>query len=108
MIILTYQRVSFLSVTDPDILTGYNIINFDLPYLLNRANVLNLSTFPFLGRLLGVKTKMHETRLSSSAFGTHESKAFTMNGRIIVDMLQVSSRLCCIGMIMKIILDSCT
>ena len=24
---------------DPDILTGYNIINFDLPYLLDRAAV---------------------------------------------------------------------
>ncbi|GJQ12626.1 hypothetical protein GpartN1_g4417.t1 [Galdieria partita] len=84
--------VSFLRVTDPDILTGYNIVNFDLPYLLNRANVLHLSSFPFLGRLIGVMTKMHDTRLSSSAFGTHESKAFTMNGRIIVDMLQILVR----------------
>lgn len=84
--------VSFLAVTDPDILTGYNIVNFDLPYLLNRANVLRLSTFPFLGRLIGIRTKMQDTRLSSSAFGTHESKSFTMNGRVIVDMLQILVR----------------
>lgn len=29
---------------DPDIITGYNIVNFDLPYLLNRANTLKVST----------------------------------------------------------------
>jgi DNA polymerase delta subunit 1 len=29
----------FVCATDPDILTGYNIGNFDIPYLLNRAKV---------------------------------------------------------------------
>ena len=42
---------SFVRVTDPDIITGYNINNFDLPYLLNRANALKSSIFPFLGRI---------------------------------------------------------
>ena len=28
---------------DPDIITGYNIINFDIPYLLNRAKALKVS-----------------------------------------------------------------
>lgn len=37
---------------DPDIITGYNIQNFDLPYLINRASHLNVKTFPFLGRFL--------------------------------------------------------
>eukprot|EP00871_Galdieria_phlegrea_P003137 jgi/Galph1/3824/GphlegSOOS_G2464.1 len=82
--------VSFLLTADPDIMTGYNIVNFDLPYLLNLF--LKISNFPFLGRLSGVLTKMHNTRLSSSAFGTHESKSFTMNGRVIVDMLQILVR----------------
>lgn len=27
---------------DPDIITGYNIINFDIPYLLNRAKALKV------------------------------------------------------------------
>jgi DNA polymerase delta subunit 1 len=30
---------------------GYNISNFDLPYLLNRAKTLKANQFPFLGRL---------------------------------------------------------
>lgn len=27
----------FLKNVDPDIITGYNIVNFDLPYIINRA-----------------------------------------------------------------------
>ena len=41
----------FVNIVDPDIITGYNINNFDIPYLLKRAKTLNLTeTFPFLGR----------------------------------------------------------
>jgi DNA polymerase delta subunit 1 len=29
----------FVCMVDPDIITGYNIANFDIPYLLNRAKV---------------------------------------------------------------------
>lgn len=37
--------------TDPDVIIGYNICNFDLPYLLRRAEVLQIQDFPFWGRL---------------------------------------------------------
>ena len=33
---------SFVVACDPDIVTGYNIANFDFPYLLNRAKVNNI------------------------------------------------------------------
>ena len=33
---LLEQWAEFVRQTDPDIITGYNINNFDLPYLLNR------------------------------------------------------------------------
>ena len=33
----------FVQEVDPDIITGYNIVNFDLPYLLNRAKALKVS-----------------------------------------------------------------
>ncbi|KAF9483487.1 ribonuclease H-like protein [Pholiota conissans] len=42
----------FLEV-DPDVVIGYNITQFDIPYLLNRAQTLNLHEFPFLGRVRG-------------------------------------------------------
>ena len=33
----------FVQDVDPDIITGYNIMNFDIPYLLNRAKALKVS-----------------------------------------------------------------
>jgi DNA polymerase delta subunit 1 len=30
---------AFVTASDPDVITGYNIANFDIPYLLNRAKV---------------------------------------------------------------------
>ena len=38
--------------TDPDVIIGYNICNFDLPYLLKRAERLQVADFPFWGRLI--------------------------------------------------------
>jgi DNA polymerase delta subunit 1 len=37
--------------TDPDIIIGYNIVNFDLPYLIDRAAALRIAKFPFWGRI---------------------------------------------------------
>lgn len=36
---------AFVVACDPDIITGYNIANFDFPYLLNRAKVPPFHTF---------------------------------------------------------------
>jgi len=41
----------FLREVDPDIITGYNIQNFDFAYLLARAKHLNIPAFSYLGRL---------------------------------------------------------
>jgi DNA polymerase delta subunit 1 len=39
---------------DPDIIIGYNIVNFDLPYLLDRAKALGvLQHFSTWGRMRG-------------------------------------------------------
>ena len=32
----------FVRLVDPDVLTGYNIINFDLGYIINRASNLGM------------------------------------------------------------------
>ena len=36
---------------DPDVIIGYNIINFDLPYLIKRAETLKVNDFAFWGRV---------------------------------------------------------
>jgi len=40
----------FFTKVDPDVVTGYNITQFDIPFLLKRASIFGLDTFPFLGR----------------------------------------------------------
>eukprot|EP00053_Salpingoeca_punica_P017130 m.163926 g.163926 ORF g.163926 m.163926 type:complete len:1070 (-) comp17121_c0_seq2:836-4045(-) len=83
---------AFVQKVDPDIITGYNICNFDLPYLINRAKTLNVNSFPLLGRLKDVKSKVSTTTFSSKAYGTRESKVTTIDGRVQFDVLQVLQR----------------
>lgn len=83
---------NFVLACDPDILTGYNIANFDIPYLLNRAKALEkshpvLKSFADLGRLKGLKAIMKDTTFQSSAFGKRENIETTINGRVIFDLL---------------------
>lgn len=56
---------AFVIQSDPDILTGYNINNFDLPYLIHRAEALKLGSFLFLGRIKNVKSRVRESTFSS-------------------------------------------
>lgn len=83
---------NFVVACDPDIITGYNIANFDIPYLLNRAKALEkgspvLKRFPDLGRLKGIKAVMRDTTFQSSAYGKRENVETTINGRVIFDVL---------------------
>ena len=82
----------FVRTVDPDIITGYNINNFDLNYLLDRAMALRENSFPFLGRIPALKTKSKDSIFSSRAYGTRESKEISIDGRIILDMIQVIQR----------------
>ncbi|KAL1529097.1 hypothetical protein AB1Y20_000057 [Prymnesium parvum] len=82
----------FVLDTDADILTGYNIVNFDLPYLLNRASALKITTFPFLGRLKGIASRMKDKLFQSKQVGTRESKEINIEGRVQFDVLQILQR----------------
>lgn len=82
----------FVRTLDPDIITGYNINNFDLVYLLERASFLKENSFPFLGRILSFKSKSKDSIFSSKAYGTRESKVISIDGRIILDLIQVMQR----------------
>lgn len=44
---------NFIEKIDPDLVVGYNISNFDFPYLMDRAKALNIEKFPYLGRMKG-------------------------------------------------------
>ncbi|KAL0091377.1 DNA polymerase family B-domain-containing protein [Phycomyces blakesleeanus] len=82
----------FFVEVDPDVIIGYNIINFDFPYLLDRARKLKVNKFPYFGRISGTKTEARDTTFSSKAYGTRESKSINLDGRLQLDMLQAIQR----------------
>lgn len=82
----------FLEQVDPDIIIGYNISNFDFPYLLDRAKHLKCSRFPYFTRLRNVMSQAKDTSFSSKQLGTRDSKATNTNGRLQLDLLQLVQR----------------
>lgn len=92
---------AFLEAADPDIITGYNVQNFDIPYLLDRATTLlkasrkgtsNLANFSLWGRIKNSKAKMRDTMFQSSAYGRRSNVETTVEGRVIFDMLPYMQR----------------
>jgi DNA polymerase delta subunit 1 len=98
--VLSFQKESqllaewqrFVQKIDPDIITGYNITNFDLYYLINRARKLAVHDFAYLGRITDKKAKVKETTFSSKAYGRRDTREVPMHGRVQLDMLQVIQR----------------
>lgn len=82
----------FIRESDPDILTGYNINNFDVPYLLNRAKHLKVKNFEFLGRIKNIRSVIKDTILQSKQMGRRENKAVNFEGRVPFDLLFVLIR----------------
>jgi DNA polymerase delta subunit 1 len=83
----------FLLQVDPDVMIGYNIANFDLPYLIDRARACKLDdSFPFLGRVARNKSIVKNTTFASKAFGQRDSRETQIDGRLQLDMLQVMQR----------------
>lgn len=100
----------FVEEVDPDVITGYNIANFDFPYLMDRAKALEVANFNYLGRLrsahqaltartvmlksfsLDVRTEVKNTHFSSRAYGQRDSKETPLHGRLQMDILQFMQR----------------
>ncbi|PFH62079.1 hypothetical protein XA68_15170 [Ophiocordyceps unilateralis] len=82
----------FLLKVDPDIIIGYNIANFDFPYLLDRAKHLKVSGFEYWSRLLNEKSRVRETNFSSKQIGNRDTKETNTNGRLQLDLLQLVQR----------------
>lgn len=96
-LLLKWQQ--FLQAADVDIITGYNVQNFDIPYLLDRAEALskvrpgpNMSPFKLWGRIKGSPAKMKDTTFQSAAFGKRNNVETTIEGRVVFDMLPYMQR----------------
>ena len=83
---------NFLERVDPDVIIGYNISNFDFPYLLDRAKHLKCKEFPYFTRLHSLMSAAKETNFSSKQMGNRDTKATNTNGRLQLDLLQLIQR----------------
>ena len=86
----------FVRVVDPDIITGYNTQNFDVPYLLNRGKALakvkgrvgpSFDRFFHWGRMRGTPARMRDSTFSSAQYGKRENIETTVDGRVMFDLL---------------------
>jgi DNA polymerase delta subunit 1 len=82
----------FLEKVDPDVVIGYNIANFDFPYLLDRARYLKCAKFPYWSRLKFIISQSRDTNFSSKQVGNRNTKAINISGRLQLDLLQLVQR----------------
>lgn len=77
--------------TDPDVLTGYNILTFDYPYLDHRVKRW-LKQWPAMGRIDGEIPNMTSKTWKSGAYGHQSINILQMEGRISIDLLPIVRR----------------
>lgn len=84
-LLLEFQK--FLLAYDPDFILGYNIINFDLKYILTRAEVLKIQGYGTFGRKIKAVSKIKNGKYLSKAMGMRQTKEIDIDGRIQLDMM---------------------
>jgi len=88
---LVQRWAQFVRELDPDIITGYNIQNFDLSYILTRARHLHVDDFCYLGRVRNVQSLVRTQTLQSKQLGKRENKSINIDGRVQFDLLLVNT-----------------
>ena len=59
---------------DPDFITGYNMVNFDLNYIIERAKSLKMHNYGIFGRSKGVISRIRNSTFQSKVMGNRETK----------------------------------
>lgn len=78
---------NFVHAVDPDVLTGYNILNFDLWFIIERSQ--RLTTFNVdLGRSKGSLTTHVNCIFHSDKYGSREGKNVQIPGRVVLDLFR--------------------
>jgi DNA polymerase delta subunit 1 len=83
----------FVREVDPDIITGFNIQNFDFSYIIDRCRHLRIESQVLkISRLNDSICRMRNSTFSSAQMGTRTSKIIDVDGRVIFDVYQVVLR----------------
>lgn len=91
-LLLTWARL--VDATDPDVLTGYNILGFDFAYMRERAEEVGVATAfeAAVNRIRNARAAFKVSTLSSSALGDNVLKYYDVTGRCIIDLMKVVQR----------------
>ena len=87
---LLVRFVQMVRSFDPDFITGWNVLNFDLDYIVTRAKHLNVRLG--LGRD-GSQPKTYTKESNSRAHGTRVTKMCDVYGRIVFDSLNAFQKI---------------
>ncbi len=83
----------FIVDHDPQIIMGYNIFSFDIPYLIARAELLQvLLEFSSFSHKYDTPAEKIEIRWESAAYGEQKFDYLAAEGRLFVDMLPIIRR----------------
>ena len=84
----------YIQETNPNIIVGYNIFGFDIPYLIARATApcMCFREFSKLGFLKDTEANLKTIKWSSSAYGKQEFEFLDAEGRLFVDLLPLVKR----------------
>lgn len=85
------QFFEFVRVMDPDILIGYNIFGFDIPYMDTRL-VRSMKSWGDMSRIKNDPTTLGMANWASSAYGKNVLCWLETTGRFCVDMMVVIQR----------------
>ena len=75
---------------DPDLLVGYNITDFDYPYLIKRSKALRIEDQFILGRIKNQTCDMKTRTKDSQTQGKRETCEVTVPGRVLFDILPLA------------------
>ncbi|VDN05380.1 unnamed protein product [Thelazia callipaeda] len=90
---LLVKWAEFIRIVDPDLITGYNIQNFDFPYIVERARALKIENqATSLGRIPSSLSKVREMPISSKQMGSRTNKITNVEGRVVFDVFQIVLR----------------
>ncbi|KAI3960446.1 hypothetical protein MKW92_004824 [Papaver armeniacum] len=87
------MKIDFIRDVDPDIIIGYNICKFDLPYLIEWLGTKN-NRISNIGRIRNSRTRVKDATFSSkvSSMVIRESKEVYNRRRVQFDLFQVMQR----------------
>ncbi len=77
---------------DTDVITGYNIFQFDLQYIWDRAVRVGAIEIFELGKAIGLETKLKDAGISSNAYASNKWKIIPIPGVSQIDMHIVAKR----------------